>query len=107
MTLAQDFVDLDESGNIDKDSAERLQPLKNGLRSRLPGNVFDYEAGWTEKGITASHLDRLCEDVHTGLSRIILKEIEKLEDLDALEKEIDDHVAFIIASNPRIAPHNY
>jgi len=94
MASAKDFVDLDENGDIDKDSAEKLEALKNSLRSRLPGNVFEYEADWAEKGLTASHLDRLCEDVHAGLSRIILKEIEKLEDLDALEKEIDDHVAF-------------
>ncbi|MBN2255570.1 MAG: DUF4062 domain-containing protein [Deltaproteobacteria bacterium] len=94
MILAKDFIDLDENGGVDKDSAARLDTLKMSLRSKLSENVFEYEAGWTEKGLTTAHLDRLCEDVDAGLSRIILKEIEKLEDLDALEKEIDDHVAF-------------
>ncbi|MCJ7680903.1 MAG: hypothetical protein MUP70_09285, partial [Candidatus Aminicenantes bacterium] len=93
-TSAGDFIDLDEYGNGDVEAQEKLDVLKEKLRSRLPGNISEYEVDWTDGGITTGHLDRLCDDVYANLSGIILKEISRMEEIDALEKEIDDHAVF-------------
>ncbi len=92
---AKDFIDLDETGNLDRDANNYLNDLKDRLLRLLPGNIYEYEAEWTGSGTTAEHIDRLCKDVYDSLSLsiIILKEIAKLEESDPLDKEIADHIA--------------
>ncbi len=91
---ARDFIDMDESGSIDNEAQAKLNKLKQNLQAALPENISGYEASWAENQITTSHLEKLCDDVYNNLSGIILKEISRLEEIDVLEKEIDDHVAF-------------
>ncbi len=90
----RDFVDLDSEGNPDIDARRRLEELKHKLRGLLPDNIYDYEARWNDGGITTDHIDKLCEDVFDALSRIIEQEIERLEQVDPLDKEIADHDDF-------------
>jgi len=90
----RDFIDMDENGNIDNEAQAKLNKLKQNLQSALPGNISEYEVSWAENQITTSHLEKLCDDVYNNLSDVILKEISRLEEIDVLEKEIDDHVAF-------------
>ncbi|MCK4942815.1 MAG: ATP-binding protein, partial [Candidatus Aminicenantes bacterium] len=91
---ARNFIDMDESGSINNEAQDKLNKLKQNLQAALPGNISEYEASWAENQITTSHLEKLCDDVYHNLSGIILKEISRLEEIDVLEKEIDDHIAF-------------
>ena len=91
---AKDFIDLDETGYLDEEARKRLEIIKQSLRHHLPDNIFEYKARWTGSGITADHLDGLCDDVYNSLSRIILEEIAQLEEADPVDKEITDHDTF-------------
>ena len=91
---AKDFVDLDTSGNPDTEAAARRDELKSRLRNLLPGNIHEYEATWTDSGITTDHVDKLCDDLFKSLSQIIEAEIQRLEKVDALEEEVHDHEVF-------------
>jgi NACHT domain- and WD repeat-containing protein len=95
--LLKDFVNLDEMGARDGTAAARLEKLKTELR-RLPReNVHGYDARWTgnrDAPVTTDHIDRLCAEVHEDLLRVITQEIARLEEVDAIDKEIDAHAAF-------------
>lgn len=91
---AKDFVDLDEEGHRDPDARTQLEGVKRVLRQFLPGNVKDYEAQWTGSSLTTQHIPQLCEDVSKVISRIVLREIEQLEEVPPLDKEVADHEAF-------------
>jgi hypothetical protein len=91
---AKDFIDLDASGRLDEDGHTRQNALKQTLRQLLPGNVHNYEAQWTGSGITTDHIPKLCEDVFKSLSRIIEEEIARLEEVEAMDREIESHESF-------------
>jgi hypothetical protein len=95
---ARDFVDqvkADGQYEADSDAHDRQEALKSRLRGLFLGNnIYEYGAGWTGSGITTTHLDKLCDDVYGTLSRIITQELERLEEVDPLDKEIADHDAF-------------
>jgi hypothetical protein len=91
---AKDFLDLDPEGRPDQEARRRQEKLKDQLRKRLPGHVYEYQAGWTDGGVTTDHLDQLCADVYDSLSKVMLDEIGKLEAIEPLEAEIAAHQAF-------------
>jgi len=91
---AEDFIDTDGRGNLDKDANKQLNDLKDKLRRLLPRNIQEYEAEWIDDGITTKHIDKLCEDVYNSLARIVMKEFARLEEVDPLDKEVADHDAF-------------
>jgi len=121
---ARDFIDLDESGNLDTEAAARLTRLKGDeqpgqkhkglLEESLSGNVHRYLTHWTESGVSSEHIGSLpeeleachaliddssapktlCVDVWKRLAGVIEAEIARLEMVEQLEKEISDHVAF-------------
>lgn len=115
---AKDFVDLVEIAGgyqLDAEAHYLLEQLKHDLRQRLSNHVYDYyEAKWTGDGITTDHIGtlpkaleeclrliedtrapaNLCVDVWRQLSRIILKQIEGLETVEALYMEIQSHESF-------------
>lgn len=92
---AKDFLDFDREDKPDDDAGEQQNALKDRLDAFLPkDNIFKYETRWLGNGIAADHITALCRDVEQALSRIIEKEIEGLEEIDPLEKEISDHKVF-------------
>jgi hypothetical protein len=58
---ASDFVDLLPEGGLDIEAWERLLGLKDALRVRLPGNVYEYEATWIEGRMSTDHIGELPE----------------------------------------------
>ncbi len=92
--VAADYIDIDETGNVDAAARARLDGLKSRLRTKLPGNIFEYDAQWSGGGVTTGHLERFCEDVSKALSAVILKEVIRIKELPPLDKEVDDHIAF-------------
>src|SRR4051812_49128996 len=91
---AGSFRDLDANGQPDNGAAERLALLKERLRGYLPGNVHEYAAAWTDSGPSREHLDQLCDDVESSLSRLILSGLERIEEHDDLDHEVDEHRRF-------------
>ena len=92
-----DFVDLSPGGGWDETARTRLARLRAELRRLPEANVHEYAVRWTGEvptPITTDHLDRLCEQVHADLLRIITEEIRRTEDVDRVQKEIDAHAAF-------------
>jgi hypothetical protein len=93
---AYDYLDLNDDWQPDTGAAARLEALKEKLRQRVPANVYEYEARWTEEGPSTDHLgtlpegldeclalleapeppDTLCAAVWRRLAGTILKEIE-------------------------------
>jgi predicted AAA+ superfamily ATPase len=90
----KDFIDLDPCGNLDEDANKRLENLKINLEELLPGHIFKYKAEWKGDGITLDHLDKLCEDIRQALERVIMEEIARMEAVDTLVKEIQEHEDF-------------
>lgn len=91
----KNFVDLDSDGNIDEDAREKLGNLKQNLREQLPeSHVKEYNAEWTNEGVSKNHLKDLCEDVYDALKSIILNKIEEVEDKKPLDQEIEAHEEF-------------
>ena len=90
---ARDYLDLVD-GQPDKGAHTRLDDLKARLRARLPANITEYKARWTESRITTDHLDAFCEDVRTQLTQVIEVQLANNEEIAPLAQEIADHTAF-------------
>ncbi|HSB08827.1 MAG TPA: DUF4062 domain-containing protein [Blastocatellia bacterium] len=111
---AQDFIDLNAEGSLDTDAKNRLTKLKGDLRKLLPDNVAHYSADWIGGRAATAHVGSLpetleeclgllneqsttggmCVDVWRSLARVILDEIDRLEKIELLEKEVTDHRLF-------------
>lgn len=87
------YIDISDEG-VDADAQRRLARLKEALRSRLPGNVYDYTVEWTGESITTKHLEPLCQAVYDRLSGMISREIAQWEGMDPLVQETEAHRAF-------------
>lgn len=102
------FMDFDETtGKPDDEANHKLKELKERLRSRLPGHIYEYDAQWQhfegeafrdEAGlgksitpITTEHLDRFCDDAYIAISKIIEEEIAGATFIDEYERELDKH----------------
>ena len=68
--------------------------LKNRLRQTFSNNVHEYSSNWKNDGPSLDHLDQLCEDVYTELSEVISSELERLDEIDQLDREIANHEIF-------------
>jgi hypothetical protein len=91
---AGEFLALTPDGRPDGEARARLDDVQRRLRARLPGNIHDYRAQWTGKGITTDHLKPLCEDVYTTLKGLIELELARDEARSALDYEEESHAAF-------------
>ncbi|HVR29975.1 MAG TPA: DUF4062 domain-containing protein [Thermoanaerobaculia bacterium] len=89
-----DYLDLDRDGALDREATARLDALKGRLRSHLGSNVRTYRARWTASGVSTDHLDALCEDMLSRLSRVIRREVDRLETEDEQARERTLHAAF-------------
>ena len=98
----------------DPELKQRQLALKNRLKARLPDNIYEYNARWTEPGLSEEPIgslpeilqdclklnnngdapENLCEAVWLRLSQVILYEISKIETVDALEREQQAHADF-------------
>ncbi|MBN1303172.1 MAG: DUF4062 domain-containing protein [Anaerolineales bacterium] len=78
----------------DPQAGQMQTELKDILRKKLAGNVHDYKTRWQEDGPAPAHLDQLCEDVYADLSKIIRTEVDLLETVDPLDREIEAHEVF-------------
>ena len=112
---AADFIDVDKHGQLDAAAHDQLRKLKERLRSLLPGNIHDYDAGWQNGTPTTDHIGALpadldqcltlneqpdpprtlCVDVWRRLSKVILEQIAQIEAEDALDhQEARNHSEF-------------
>lgn len=91
---ARSFTDLRHDGTRNTQAQARLENLKDRLRSALPGNVFEYRADWRHGRPSGDHVKHLAADVQTALMRVISAELERLQDVDPLEHEIQRHTEF-------------
>ncbi|MFY9573559.1 MAG: AAA family ATPase [Blastocatellia bacterium] len=119
-----DFEHLSALGDIGRDFCDSFEPhgpghgylldLKRRLRRKLGRNIHEYDAEWSKGRLSQAHIGTLpasldeclnlntdgrrspslCEDVWRQLSRVILDEIARLKDQDALESEASEHAAF-------------
>jgi hypothetical protein len=90
----KEFVDLDKTGKLDKEVHNRLGILKNKLRASLPNHCFEYQATFANEGVTKDHIEELCDDVFTSLEQVIQEEIKHFNEIDPLDKEVEDHATF-------------
>ena len=73
-----DYRDFNPDGTVDAEAAGLLTDLKSRLRARLAGNAFGYQAVWTGDAPSTDHIDKLCADMLSSLTRIIDAEIDRL-----------------------------
>jgi len=92
--IVSDFLDISK-GEINIPAFYELVKIKKRIKEKIgQSNFFNYKTKWENGSITTEHLGNLCGDVYKSLSKIIEKEAGKIEYVDELEKEIDDHIAF-------------
>jgi len=90
-----------KDGRQDDEASVRLERLKSRLRQQLPEeNIREYVARRSldsmteESAITVDHLGQLCGDMYKQLAGVISAEINRLDQIDSLEKEVTDHDTF-------------
>ncbi len=88
------FIDLTRDRAPDEEARARLDDLKTRLDDHLPGNIRQYGARWEGDRIAREHLDQLCEEVYEALAGVITAEIDQIEAMGELEREIEDHERF-------------
>lgn len=95
---SKDFVDLqNENGNwqVDQEAQSLLENLKESLCHSLGDNVRDqYSANWAGDRSTTDHIQQLCDDVYEDLQTVIKAEINQMEEVDPLEREVAVHQEF-------------
>jgi WD40 repeat protein len=112
--LGSDFCDTSEHEPRTGEARARLIDLKERLRFSLGNNIHEYEAEWRYGRLSKNHIGslpstldgclklkfdggrstNLCEDVWGQLSRVMLKEMARIQELDPLETEAAEHQAF-------------
>lgn len=112
--LGPDFVDSGEPQRLADEARARLLDLKERLRHALGNNVHEYQSEWRYGRLSEAHIGRLpptldeclklnsvsgcttrlCEDVWRQISRVMLREIARLKELNPLETESAEHEAF-------------
>jgi WD40 repeat protein len=90
---AGSFADV-RQGAWDHDARARLEALREELRTRLPGHVRDYRAGWNGGNVTTDHIERLCDDIERDLLTVIDRELEVADGMSPLAWEAEQHRAF-------------
>jgi WD40 repeat protein len=94
-TTAKNYLNLvDKDWTFDQNAHARQNELKEELKTKVPGNIKEYTAKCTGRGITTDHIDGFCHDVYEALESTILDELARLERVDPLESEVDAHAAF-------------
>jgi hypothetical protein len=99
---AKGFIDLGSDNRRDEHAAARLKDLKTKLGNLFPNNVRRYTARWIgadphnldQSHITLDHISQLCEDVYDALLAIIKQEIDKIEEVDRVDREVETHENF-------------
>ena len=91
---AASFCDFRADGTRDEESRALLGDLKSRLRQRLGGNAFGYQADWAGGAASTAHVDRLCQDMLSALTRVIDAEIARLGAYSHLDAERAAHGAF-------------
>ena len=103
---AASFRDMLVDGHSDDEAANRLRVLKARLVGEKESlgtfpeiNSKTYSVDWTaitgkDSVAQARYHQQLCDDVYESLSRIILEELDLLEQIDELAREVDDHRSF-------------
>jgi WD40 repeat protein len=89
------FLNFNESKEIDELSAKKLELLKEEIRKKLPEkNIISFPTSWNGNSVKTNHLDDLCRDVYLSLACTIMKQIEEYEEKDPLDLEIEAHKEF-------------
>ncbi len=81
---------------IEPESENRkyLSNLKSELVQRLPSNIHQYKVDLGNLEQKNEYLERFCKDVYEFLSKTILKELEEMSEVSALDEEINVHIEF-------------
>jgi WD40 repeat protein len=92
---SKDFFDFTAAGTTDLSAEEKLIALKDKIDDKLPSsNIFDYETEWEGNGVSKQHIEKLCDDVHSSLEKVINEQINEFEEKDPLDVEIEAHKEF-------------
>ena len=78
----------------DPEKIKFLSNLKGKLRDQLLLNIHEYEVDFGEDKDKQNYLEHFCNDVYHSLECTILKEIEELEEISSLDREINAHIEF-------------
>jgi hypothetical protein len=95
--LAQDIAGMTgerKVSQLDDEVWERLARLGDQTLEASVADEGEPEPSATQSPITLDHVPKLCTEVYLALARVILGEIARLEEVEPLKKEIDDHDAF-------------
>ena len=113
----EDYVDLVDSAldrRIDESAGDELRRLKQELVRTLPGNIRSYEAEWREGHLSLEHIGSLpdsyeectrlldvdepagtlCLDAWRSLGRVIRAQLDGLEMIDPIDREMWAHGDF-------------
>lgn len=90
----RDFLDLDESFEIDRDRRAGLQELKDRIRGILPEERIFFCKIKKNQQKTGDHLKILCLRVYESLKKTIMDEISKETETPDWEKEKEIHAEF-------------
>ncbi|MCB2214420.1 tetratricopeptide repeat protein [bacterium] len=94
---AKEFLDL-KDGAADPQALENARDLKRKLAALLGDNFYRYTVDWLNQGPDLSHLNQFCDDVVDCLSKVMLKEIDSLAQVDVLDQEIAAQFQFATES---------
>lgn len=96
------FFDLDEDGAIDPVCAARIDAVRMELESSLPhGHVRAYSPTIRGGTLDEAYLSELAGDVKADLGTIVERQLQELEAVSAVQREVAAHRSFGISHTRR------
>lgn len=113
-----DFIDIDQNGELNKDSQEKLENLKKELRQQLPeGQIKEYNIEWMDDGVDKNYLNAFSEDVYKTLENNFLELITELNLKKAIKRidtgsndkkiKLDENVQFSVYQPREVIPDKW
>ena len=89
---------LDSNPDVYLESDPEIQnyllKLKSSLQAHLPSTIHNYIVDFGNESEKDDYLERFCDDVRLSLESTIINELESIEEVSALEEEINLHYEF-------------
>jgi WD40 repeat protein len=88
------FFDVLPDGRIDLQASQRLTELKEQLHQQLGEKIYRYQTSWQVDHLDSDYIEDFCTEVYARLENLFLQQINSVQEIESLEREIRAHTSF-------------